>query len=124
MQINHRIFLATIIMLISGLAFSESNLGSLSEGSGPSGMQILIAAIVGILGNFVHLVKKQLKGESNKIIIEYLTTHTIAFASGLIVAVIVVIGQGMALFDSQQSYIFTAFLTGYTADSIFGKYAS
>jgi len=84
----------------------------------------IIAVVVGMIGNFAHLVKKDLKGQSDKQIKEYLRDYTLTFIVGLLIAAVVVIGEIVLIFNDVKGVIFTAFLTGYTADSIFGKYVS
>ena len=75
--------------------------------------------VVGWIGNFIHRIKKVIKGETDTAILEYLRNHKIVFILGLGVATIVVWAASVSVATEVSSLMLSALLTGYTADSIF-----
>jgi drug/metabolite transporter (DMT)-like permease len=80
---------------------------------------IYIAGIgAGFLGNFLHVLKKVLHDNSDKAIIEYIKKYTMAFVAGLVLSLIVVIIEINTYATDFGSLIWSALLTGYSADSL------
>ena len=116
----YAIALASIISL-----WLLSDVFAKGTGGGFDSIGITIAVIIGILGNFVHLVKVTLKGESDQSIIAYLGSHKFVFVVGLLVTVFTVLVASQTILASGGliDYV-AAFLAGFTADSFLGKYTS
>ena len=74
--------------------------------------------VVGWIGNFIHRIKKVIKGETDTAILEYLRNHKIVFILGLGVATIVVLAASVNVATEVPSLMLSALLAGYTADSI------
>ena len=80
---------------------------------------VLIGAIfVGCVGNFLHRIKKTVKGETDQAITKYLRTHTIVFVLGLVVAAVAIWAESATYAKEPGSLIWSALLTGYGADSL------
>ena len=82
----------------------------------------LLASAIAAAGNAVHFVKKNVTGETNKEMMAYLKDHSLLMLFGVFVAIVLAIIQAKTIFSSGEGQLLTAFLTGFTADSILGKY--
>ena len=84
--------------------------------------QYVIASVISAVGNLIHFFKKNVTDETDSAAMKYFQDHKLAMLIGVVVAIICTIGQAATLFKSTDGLWLTALLTGYAADSIFGKY--
>jgi hypothetical protein len=82
----------------------------------------LPACLIAVLGNIAHFFKKMVKGETDTEIRNYLREHQIQLLIGAVSAVLVVLLGATTIFKSGENLLVTAFLTGFSADSIVGNY--
>jgi len=80
-------------------------------------LNVLVVGVMAILGVLSHFLKKKVTGQSLDDIKEYFSGH---FKDTALMLIGTVIGVGM-LFYFENANFHTAFLTGYTADSLFNK---
>jgi hypothetical protein len=81
----------------------------------------LPACIAAIVGNVAHFFKK-IKVETDTEIRVYFKDHRILLLIGAVSAVLVVLLGATTIFKPDQNFLITAFLTGFSADSIVGGY--
>jgi hypothetical protein len=80
------------------------------------------AIIAAVLGSIVHFFKKIVKGETDSEIVTYLKDHKFQLVIGVVISIAMVFGEAAVIFKSGEGLWFSAFLTGYSADSVLGSY--
>jgi hypothetical protein len=82
----------------------------------------LLVSVLAAIGNAAHFAKKNITGQTNREMLGYLKDHSILMIMGILIAMGLAIAQSVTIFQSGDGALLTAFLTGYTADSILGQY--
>lgn len=124
MKVSTTLFLSiTAILVTTCVATIVADHAVAADTVAPLGVKdYLPACLVAILGNVAHFFKKMVKGETDTEIMDYLKEHQIQLLIGVVSAVLVVLLGATTIFKPDQNFLITAFLTGFSADSIVGAY--
>ena len=114
------LFAAAAALAIDGASAPASAVAP--AGTAGTSNQYILIGLIAAFGNIVHFFKKNALDETDSTIKKYLGDHTMALLFGLVVAVLAALAQSATLLNGGDGAWINAFLTGYAADSVFGKY--
>ena len=80
--------------------------------------------VIGLLGMFVHFMKKNIRGETTTAVKKYFHDHFKSTTTAIIVTIIGVVSYKLKLSTGQTADIVICFMAGFNFDSLLNKWDS